>query len=74
MSTENVGDRIMSHPMNDKVFDTINDKWFMLALDEFKDWLRTHRETDEIADRVYLGLDYLEEKWKQEKLDSYPYV
>ena len=74
MSTENVGDRIMSHRMNDKVFDFINDRWFEMSVDDFKDWLRTHRETDEIADRVYLGLDYLEEKWKQEKLDSYPYV
>ena len=64
----------MSHQMNDKVFDTINDKWFMLGLDEFKDWLKTHRQTDDVADRVYLALDYLEEKWKQEKLDSYPYV
>ena len=64
----------MSHPMNDKVFDTINDKWFMLGLDEFKDWLKTHKQTDDVADRVYLALDYLEEKWKQEKLDSYPYV
>ena len=64
----------MSHPVNDKVFDTINDKWFMLGLDEFKDWLKTHRQTDDVADRVYLALDYLEEKWKQEKLDSYPYV
>jgi hypothetical protein len=45
-----------------------------MSVDDFKDWLRTHRETDEIANRVYLGLDYLEEKWKQEKLDSYPYV
>ncbi len=64
----------MSHQMNDKVFDTINDKWFMLGLDEFKDWLKTHRQTDDVADRVYLALDYLEEKWIQEKLDSYPYV
>jgi len=74
MSTENVGDRIMSHPMNDNVFDFVNDRWSEMSVDDFKDWLRTHRETDEIADRVYLGLDYLEEKWKQEKLDSYPYV
>jgi len=74
MSTENVGDGIMSHPMNDNVFDFVNDRWSEMSVDDFKDWLRTHRETDEIADRVYLGLDYLEEKWKQEKLDSYPYV
>ena len=64
----------MSHPINDKVFDFIHDRWFMLGLDEFKDWLKTHRKTDDVADRVYLALDYLEEKWKQEKLDSYPYV
>ena len=72
MSTENVGDRIMSHPMNDKVFDFVNDRWLEMSVDDFKDWLRTHRETDEIANRVYLGLDYLEEKWKQEMFDSYP--
>ena len=72
MSTENVGDRIMSHPMNDKVFDFINDRWFEMSVDDFKDWLRTHRETDEVADRVYIGLTYLEHKWKQEMFDSYP--
>lgn len=59
--------------MNDKVFDFINDRWFEMSVDDFKDWLKTHRKTDEVADRVYIGLDYLEEKWKQEKLDSYPY-
>ena len=74
MSTENVGDRIMSHPMNDKVFDFINDRWLEMSVEDFKDWLRTHIETDDVADRVYIGLTYLEEKWKQEKLDSYPYV
>ena len=60
--------------MNDKVFDFINDRWFEMSVDDFKDWLKTHRKTDDVADRVYLALDYLEEKWKQEKLDSYPYV
>ena len=64
----------MSHPMNDKVFDFIHDRWFEMNVDDFKDWLKTHKETDDVADRVYLALDYLEEKWKQEKLDSYPYV
>ena len=64
----------MSHPMNDKVFDFINDRWFEMNVDDFKDWLKTHRQRDDVADRVYLALDYLEEKWKQEKLDSYPYV
>jgi len=60
--------------MNDKVFDFINDRWLEMRVEDFKDWLKTHRETDEVADRVYIGLTYLEEKWKQEKLDSYPYV
>ena len=60
--------------MNDKVFDFINDRWFEMNVDDFKDWLKTHRQRDDVADRVYLALDYLEEKWKQEKLDSYPYV
>jgi erythromycin esterase-like protein len=60
--------------MNDKVFDFINDRWFEMNVDDFKDWLKTHRQRDDVADRVYLALDYLEEKWKQEKLDRYPYV
>ena len=64
----------MSHQMNDKVFDFINDRWFEMSVDDFKDWLKTHRQRDDVADRVYLAFDYLEEKWKQEKLDSYPYV
>ena len=64
----------MSHQMNDKVFDFINDRWLEMSVEDFKDWLETHRKTDEVADRVYIGLTYLEEKWKQEKLDSYPYV
>ena len=42
-----------------------------LGVDDFKDWLKTHRQTDDVADRVYLTM-YLEEKWKQEKFDSYP--
>ena len=60
--------------MNDKVFDFINDRWLEMSVEDFKDWLKTHREKDELADRVYIGLTNLEEKWKQEKLDSYPYV
>ena len=64
----------MSHQMNDKVFDFINDRWLEMSVEDFKDWLKTHKEKDEIADRVYIGLTNLEEKWKQEKLDSYPYV
>ena len=64
----------MSHQVNDKVFDFINDRWLEMSVEDFKDWLKTHREKDEVADRVYIGLANLEEKWKQEKLDSYPYV
>ena len=64
----------MSHQMNDKVFDFINDRWLEMSVEDFRDWLKTHREKDEVADRVYIGLTNLEEKWKQEKLDSYPYV
>lgn len=63
----------MSHPMNDKIFDVINDEWTDMSIEDLKDWLKTHRQTDDVADRVYLSLDYLEEKWKQEKLDSYPH-
>ena len=53
----------MSHP--------INDRWLEMSVEDFKDWLKTHREKDEIADRVYIGLTYLENKWKQERFDSY---
>ena len=61
----------MSHQMNDKIVDCINDEWDDMARD-LKDWLKTHRQTDEVADRVYIGLTYLENKWKQERFDSYP--
>ena len=56
--------------MNDKVFDTINDKWFMLSLDEFKDWLKTHRETDMVAKVVHDNLDSLEKR-EVELYDDY---
>ena len=62
----------MSHQMNDKVFDFINDRWFEMSVDDFKDWLKTHRETDMVAKVVHDNLNNLEQKWKQEKFDSYP--
>ena len=62
----------MSHQINDQIFDRINDEWTDMSVDDFKDWLKTHRQTNEVADRVYLSLTYLENKWKQEKFDSYP--
>ena len=47
----------------------------MMSVDDFKDWLKTHRETDMLLiEYIYANLDYLEKKWKQEKLDSYPYI
>ena len=61
----------MSHPINDSIVDCINDEWSDMTVD-LKDWLKTHRKTDEVADRVYIGLTYLENKWKQERFDSYP--
>ena len=61
----------MSHQMNDKIVDCINDEWSDMTVD-LKDWLKTHRQTDEVADRVYIGLTYLENKCKQERFDSYP--
>ena len=64
----------MSHQINDKIFDTINDEWTDMTVEDLRAWLKTHKETDDVADRVYLALDYLEEKWKQEMLDSYPHI
>ena len=61
----------MSHSINDSIVDCINDEWDDMTRD-LKDWLRTHRERDEVADGVYIGLTYLENKWKQERFDSYP--
>ena len=61
----------MSHPINDSIVDCINDEWSDMTVD-LKDWLKTHRQTDEVADRVYIGLTYLENKWKRERFDSYP--
>ena len=62
----------MSHRINDKIFDRINDEWTDTTVDDFKDWLKTHSQTDDVADRVYQSLTCLENKWKQEKFDSYP--
>ena len=64
----------MSHRINDQIFDVINDEWTDMSIEDLKDWLKTHRETDMVAKVVHDNLDSLEEKWKQEKLDSYPYV
>ena len=64
----------MSHRINDQIFDVINDEWTDMSVEDLKDWLETHRETDMVAKVVHDNLDSLEEKWKQEKLDSYPYV
>jgi hypothetical protein len=64
----------LSHRINDQIFDVINDEWTDMTVEDLKDWLETHKETDDVVDRVYQSLTYLEEKWKQEKLDSYPYV
>ena len=61
----------MSHQINDSIIDCINDEWDDMTRD-LKDWLKTHRKTDEVADRVYIGLTYLENKWKRERFDSYP--
>ena len=61
----------MSHSINASIVDCINDDWDDMTRD-LKEWLKTHRETDEVADRVYIGLTYLENKWKQERFDSYP--
>ena len=43
-----------------------------MTVEDLRAWLKTHKETDDVADRVYLSLTYLENKWKQEKFDSYP--
>ena len=62
----------MSHQMNDKIFDRINDEWTDTTVDDFKSWLKSHRETNMVAKVVHDNLDSLEQKWKQEKFDSYP--
>ena len=62
----------MSHQINDQIFDRINDEWTDMNVDDFKDWLKSHKETDMVAKVVHDNLDSLEQKWKQEKFDSYP--
>ena len=62
----------MSHQINDQIFDVINDEWTDMSVEDLKDWLKTHRETDMVAKVVHDNLDSLEKKWKQEKFDSYP--
>ena len=43
-----------------------------MSIEDLKDWLATHRETDMVAKVVHDNLDSIEKKWKQEKFDSYP--
>ena len=62
----------MSHRINDQIFDVINDEWTDMSIEDLKDWLKTHRETDMVAKVVHDNLNNLEQKWKQEKFDSYP--
>lgn len=64
----------MSNIFTDKVADFVNDRWFEMNVDDFKEWLRTHRETDMVAKVVHDNLDSLEQKWKQEMFDSYPSI
>ena len=64
----------MSHRINDQIFDVINDEWTDMSIEDLKDWLKTHRETDMVAKVVHDNLDSLEQKWKQEMLDSYPHI
>ena len=61
----------MSHRINDQIFDRINDDWTDMSVDDFKDWLKSHRETDMVAKVVHDNLNSLEQKWKQEKFDSF---
>jgi len=62
----------LSHRINDQIFDVINDEWTDMSVEDLKDWLKSHRETDMVAKVVHDNLDSLEKKWKQEKFDSYP--
>ena len=64
----------MSNVFTDKVADFVNDRWFEMNVDDFKEWLRTHKDTDDVAKVVHDNLDSLELKWKQEMFDSYPSI
>lgn len=72
MSTENVGDGIMSHQINDQIKDSLNEQFDEMSISDFIAWVETHRQTDEIAQSVYWGVDYLNRKWVKEMFDSYP--
>ena len=61
----------MSHQINDEIVDTINDEWTDMSVEDFSDWLETHKDNNINAYVVLKKLVYLEQKWKQEKFDSY---
>ena len=72
MSTENVGDRIMSHPMNDQIKERLYEEFHDMTILDFVAWLESHKDTNAIAHAVYFNLDSLANRWVKEMFDSYP--
>ena len=62
----------MSHPINDMVKESLYERFHDMTLLQFVAWLETHKDTDDVAQRVYFSLNSLTNKWVQEKFDSYP--
>ena len=47
----------MSHPINDMVKESLYERFHDMTLLQFVAWLETHKDTDDVAQRVYFSLD-----------------
>ena len=62
----------MSHPINDMVKESLYERFHDMTLLQFVAWLETHKDTDDVAQRVYFSLDSLTNKWGENRYSITP--
>ena len=62
----------MSHQINDQIKERLYQEFHDMTVLDFVAWLETHKDTDDVAHKVYFGLDNLANRWVKEMFDSYP--
>ena len=58
----------------DKDRDLLTDDFDEMSTSDLVMWLETHRDTDEICNKMYWDLDYICKKWVKEMYQSEEYV
>tara|TARA_R100000700_G_scaffold25329_1_gene32082 strand:+ start:226 stop:441 length:216 start_codon:yes stop_codon:yes gene_type:complete len=59
----------MSHQINDQMVNQITENFDEMPTSDLCIWLETHRDTDNICDRMYIDLNYVAKKWIKESLN-----